>query len=153
MQGLEISDTIHPQDLAFIEGRLAANAVANNAPPYIPQDLIVIQRDDAQKIIGGLTGYTVWNWLYVDNLWVDPAHRQQGLARRLMAAAEVEAQKRGCHDAYLWTESFEGLSFYPKLGYSPFIVKPDFPNGFTRTGFMKKIVATGQEGERKWNVC
>jgi hypothetical protein len=48
---------------------------------------------------------------------------------------------RDCHSSYLWTESFEGPDFYPKLGYQKFAVKEDFPLGHRRTGFMKRLAA------------
>ena len=58
-----------------------------------------------------------------------------------MLTAENEALKRGCHSAYLWTQSWEGPDFYPKLGYKKFVVNEEVPRGHQRTGFMKQKAA------------
>jgi GNAT superfamily N-acetyltransferase len=139
MNEFELADSIDPTDLAILEKGLTDNAVALNAPPYAERALSILKRDANGAIIAGLTGKTFWNWLYIDILWVVPALRKQGIARALVSAAEAEAVKRGCHSSYLWTESFEGPEFYPRLGYRQFVVKEDFPIGYQRIGFMKRL--------------
>jgi len=137
----EISNAIDVQAETFLNEALAANAVEQNAPPYQEEKIQILRRDERGAIVAGLTGKTFWNWLYIDILWVAKALRGQGLGAALVRAAEENAVQRGCHSAYLWTESFEGPAFYPKLGYKEFVVKHDFPIGFTRTGFMKRLAA------------
>jgi GNAT superfamily N-acetyltransferase len=141
MENFGVLDAINPEDLAFLEKGLAENAAANGAPPYTKHDLVILARGNQEKIIAGLTGKTFWNWLYIDILWVEAEHRKQGFGSRLVQEAETEAIKRGCHSSYLWTENYEGRNFYPKLGYKEFVEKQDFPNGFQRIGFMKRLAA------------
>lgn len=137
--GLEITDKIDAEAESALNAGLAANAVAQNAPPFEATPLQILRRDETGKIVAGLTGKTFWNWLYIDILWVDEALRGRDVGSKLVRAAEEEAVRRGCHSAYLWTESFEGPAFYPKLGYEKFVTKTDFPIGFSRIGFMKRF--------------
>ncbi|MDE1900435.1 MAG: GNAT family N-acetyltransferase [Alphaproteobacteria bacterium] len=135
-----VTDFIDQADLDILEKGLKDNAVAKSAPPYVARPLAIMRRDGGGAVVAGLTGKTFWDWLYIDILWVAPALRGQGMGRGLVLAAEAEAVERGCHSSYLWTESFEGPDFYPKLGYQSFVVKPDFPRGHQRIGLMKKLV-------------
>lgn len=136
-------DAIDPCVLAVLEARLRENACAKNAPPYRDRPLSVLAHDDDGALIGGLTGKTFWNWLYIDVLWVDEKRRGQGLGGQLVHKAEAIAAARGCTAAYLWTESFEAPDFYQKLGYRRFVVKDDFPAGFQRIGFLKPLSSGG----------
>lgn len=45
-------------------------------------------RDDRGKLVGGLLGATLWNWLSIDVLWVDPELRGRGHGRTLLLGAE-----------------------------------------------------------------
>lgn len=90
-------------------------------------------------LVAGLSGYTAWGWLYVQWLWIAEAQRGQGLAGRLLAAAEAEAVRRGCHGAYIDTFSQEALHVYQKAGYVVFGTLADFPYGRTRS-FLSKML-------------
>ncbi|MEO5913624.1 MAG: GNAT family N-acetyltransferase [Luteolibacter sp.] len=94
-------------------------------------DLTALSRSDG-IIVGGLIGYTHWNWLFVRQLWVAEDHRQRGIGSRLMAAAEGEALARGCIHAHCDTFDFQALPFYQKLGYTTFGTLADYPVGHTR---------------------
>jgi len=138
----EVLDTITAEVNDALTHGLDSHALAVQAPPYEKTDLSIVRRDQNGKIVAGLTGKTFWNWLYVDTLWVDDSLRGQGEGSALMKAAEDEAIKRGCHSCYLWTESFQGKGFYPKLGYKEFVVIDDFPiGGHQHIGFMKRLAA------------
>jgi GNAT superfamily N-acetyltransferase len=99
----------------------------------------VILRDGAGTIVGGISGYTAWGWLYVQQLWVAEAMRGRGLAARMLAAAEREARMRGCHGAYIDTFSPVALTTYRRAGYVPFGALQDFPKGRTRTFLQKSL--------------
>ncbi len=88
---------------------------------------------------GGLVGYTAWGWLYVEQLWVAEAARGQGLAARLLGAAEAEARGRGCHGAWIDTFSPVARRVYERAGYTVFGTLPDFPAGHTRW-FLRKCL-------------
>ena len=77
-------------------------------------------RDDNGDIVGGVTARTYWQYLDVKFLWVHERFRKEGLGSKLMAAAEEEARRRGCKNAFLDTFSFQARGFYVRLGYSEF---------------------------------
>jgi GNAT superfamily N-acetyltransferase len=107
------------------------------AGKHMPLGLLA--RDDAGRVIGGLRGYSVWSWTFVDMLAVDAAHRKTGIGSKLLAEAEAIAKARGCIGVYLWTTDFQGPKFYPRHGYSVFGTLPDMPPGFSSQWFMKRF--------------
>ncbi|MNL76114.1 Acetyltransferase (GNAT) family protein [compost metagenome] len=72
-------------------------------------------------------------------LWVSADSRGQGLAGRMLAAAETEARTRGCHGAYIDTFNPHGLHVYEKAGYAVFGALADFPPGRTRYFLSKSL--------------
>lgn len=114
---LTVTDEIDEAALARIKAGLAASDPALG--PYRPAPLAVLLHDperggaggDPGVLVGVLIGATVWQWLAVRLLWVDPAHRGAGHGRRLLAAAEAEARERGCQHARLNTFSFQAAGF------------------------------------------
>ena len=91
--------------------------------------LNLVEYDPNGKVIGGLLGGTYWGWMYVDILWVDEAYRKQGIGSRLLAQAEKEAIRRGCHHVHLDTMSWQAPEFYRKNGYEIVGILPDIPKG------------------------
>jgi GNAT superfamily N-acetyltransferase len=97
----------------------------------------IFLKDGQQQIRGGLHGWTAFNYLHVDALWLRENLRRQVYGSRLMQAAEEEALKRGCRFAQLDTFSFQALGFYEKLGYRIF-GEPDEVAGGHKWYFLKK---------------
>lgn len=89
------------------------------------------------EFAGGLVGHAAYGWLFVDLLWVADSARGKGQGRRLMLAAEEEARKLGCRNAWLDTFSFQARGFYERLGYTVFGELEDFPAGHKRY-FLRK---------------
>ena len=135
---ISTTDTPSPAELAVIGGGLTAFNEADVGPAD-RKPLAVIARNDAGEIDGGISGYTAWGWLYVQWLWVAEAARGEGLAGRMLAAAEDEARARGCHAAYIDTFSPVALKTYLRAGYAPFGALEDFPKGRTRTFLQKQL--------------
>ena len=79
--------------------------------------------------MAGLTAELYWGWMFVDDLWVHESLRHQGYGSRLLAAAEEEAQKRGCARVWLRTFSFQARAFYEKYGYRVVGQLDDYPPG------------------------
>ncbi|WP_395402856.1 GNAT family N-acetyltransferase [Pseudoduganella sp. UC29_106] len=78
----------------------------------------------------------------VKRMFVSPAARGQGVARRLLGALETEAQERGVSRFMLETGPYqpEALALYERLGYArrgPYADYPDDPLSV----FMEKRVA------------
>ena len=120
-----------------------ANGMGTSVPAGVPTyesrplTLVLIGDDGERK--GALTGQSVWDWFYVNLLWGDDAERGKGLGRRLMLAAETEAEKRGCIGIWVSTYSFQAPMFYEKLGYASFGQIDGFPKGHTRHFYQKRL--------------
>ena len=138
MPSITLTASPTPEDLATIGDGLAAFNEADVGPAN-RQPLAVLLRDEAGTMLGGLSGYTAWGWLYVQWLWVAEGQRGQGLAGRMLAAAEEEARARGCHASYIDTFSPVALKAYERAGYVPFGKLDDFPKGRTRTFLQKPL--------------
>jgi len=82
--------------------------------------LFAVARDAAGRAVG--CGAVVLGSAYgeLKRMFVSPACRGQGLARRLLAALEAAALARGCAQLKLETGPFqpEALAFYAALGYT-----------------------------------
>ena len=138
MSDLTVTATPSPAELEAIGGGLAAFNEADVGPAE-RTPLAVVVRNEAGTIVAGTSGYTAWGWLYVQWLWVAEARRGQGLAGRMLAAAEEEARARGCHASYIDTFSPVALKAYERAGYVPFGKLEDFPTGRTRTFLQKQL--------------
>lgn len=103
------------------------------------QHLQIIAEDDAKQWIGGLDAELCWNWLFVNKLWVDESHRQEGIGSNLLAGAEREAIERGCIHAYLTTFKFQARIFYEKHGYRVVGMLEDYPPGSAYYWMSKKF--------------
>ena len=101
--------------------------------------LNVVEYDKSGNIVGGILGGTYWGWMYVDILWVHPEHRGKGIGSALLAEAEMEAVRRGCHHVHLDTMSWQAPDFYKKHGYAVIGVLPDIPKGNQKYLLMKAL--------------
>src|SRR5262249_53063531 len=101
--------------------------------------LAVVLRDTAGALVGGLSGYTAWDWLYVQWLWLDVDQRGKGLAGGMLAAAEAEARDGGCQGSHIDTFNPVALKVYQRAGYLPFGELKEFPPGRTRTFLQKAL--------------
>jgi GNAT superfamily N-acetyltransferase len=110
-----------------------------HAPAADHRELILLVRDADGGLAGGLLGETYWGWLHIGILWLDEKIRGQGFGTRLLAAAEAEARRRGCHHAHLDTMSFQALPFYEKQGYRVWGELPDLPLGHRRIFLSKAL--------------
>ncbi|MCU4178280.1 GNAT family N-acetyltransferase [Bosea sp. BH3] len=95
--------------------------------PRNTKPLAISLRDDDGRIVGGLVGELKWEWLYVDLLWIDAAHRGAGFGEALVARAEQEAREHGAKGVYLGTMSIQAPEFYPRLGYRECGRMEDYP--------------------------
>jgi len=139
----ELSDSPDPNDVQIIRAGLDVYDALQGAPvDWKP--LMLFMRDKQGTIVGGLTGGTYWGWLYISRLWLVEDLRGQGYGSRILAEAEQEALRRGCHHAYLDTQDFQAPPFYEKHGYIVYGVLEDMPLGHRRYS-MKKKLASGKE--------
>lgn len=102
---------------------------------------VVIRAVDSKTIVGGLWAHTGWEWLTIELIFVPESLRRQGIARNLIAMAEEEAVRRGCHSAWLDTLNPEAVTLYERLGYERFGELKDFPKGGSRIFLQKRLVS------------
>ena len=79
-------------------------------------------RNENDEIIGGLNGWTRWEWAHVENLWIEESLRNQGFGKKLLKYAEKIAVSRNCKFIDLDTYSFQAPNFYKKHGYDELFV-------------------------------
>lgn len=114
----------------------SSRSLIGSAQPHL---LVIPVHDEFGKVSGGFWGATMFEWMHVGLLFVPEALRLQGIGSALMAAAEAEAQKRGCRGAYVDTFSFQAGPFYQKLGYKLFGTLDDYPPGHSQLYFCKRF--------------
>ena len=142
---ISIEDEPAPEDRRkVIEGIIAYNA--RFAPPVPKPGLTLLLRDAEGDVRGGLLAEMYWGWMFVDILWVDESLRGQGHGTALMRAAEEEAVRRGCANAYLDTFDFKARPFYERLGYEVFGRLDDFPPGGTRWFLRRRLAPAPSPG-------
>lgn len=135
---LDITDAPPAADVSAVEHGIAGyNAEAGRA--FDRRPLCVFVRDAEGTVLGGLTGYTQWDWLYVDVLWLSDALRGSGLGTRLLTTAEQEARARGCRASRLYTYDFQAPDFYARHGYEQWAVLEDYPPGHRQIWYRKAL--------------
>lgn len=132
MHNVSIDIEPEPADVVrarVLDGLRAFNRAHAAAPGFAP--LVIAARERAD-LVGGLVGETGWQWLHVDLLWVDEAHRRRGIGLQLLQAAEREAWRRGARHVFLDTFDFQAREFYERQGFVIFGVQEDYPPGHSR---------------------
>ena len=109
------------------------------APEYIKERVKWLGVDEANDLRAALTADILWDWLYVDELWVCPTLRGAGIGRQLMQLAEAFATSRHICGIWLWTQSWQAEGFYRRLGYREFTRFENFPRGHSRIGLRKRL--------------
>jgi uncharacterized protein (DUF952 family)/ribosomal protein S18 acetylase RimI-like enzyme len=79
--------------------------------------------------IGGVSGHTFWNWLEVDDFWIEDEFRGQGWGGQLLLEIEEMARSRGAEFSKLTTFSFQAREFYEKKGYEVVGCLEGYPPG------------------------
>jgi RimJ/RimL family protein N-acetyltransferase len=133
---ITLSDAITPEEHAAVIGGLVGYN-DGQVGQEVFRGLYVLARE-GETIVGGLLGYTHWNWLFIGHLWLAEAQRGSGVGRRMLELAEREATQRGCHHAHCDTFDFQALPFYQKLGFEIFGRLEDYPPGHTRYFLQKR---------------
>lgn len=96
---------------------------------------------DAGVPVGGLAGWSTFDWFFVVGLFVPETLRGQGVGRELIGRAETYAREQGLIGIWLDTFDFQARGFYEKLGFTVFGTLDDHPVGGKRF-FLKKRLDT-----------
>jgi ribosomal protein S18 acetylase RimI-like enzyme len=79
------------------------------------------------------------DWMFIENVAVDPRHQGQGIGSRLLAFAEHQAADAGLREMRLYTNELmtENIAYYQRRGYEEVDRRMD--HGFRRV-FMRKLL-------------
>ena len=138
MGGIVIDEQLHPDEEQAIRQGVVAFGDAHT-PPRNYRQLHLTLRSPEGRLLGGLLGSLVWDWLQIDALWVDAAERGRGYGRALLQRAEELAHDDGCRHVRLDTFDFEARGFYEKQGYAVYVALGDFPRGHTQFHLQKAL--------------
>ena len=140
----EIRFSIGPLDEKIQESLTAgfqAHTEDRSLPSFQKDRINWLVFEGDEQLIGVLTADVLWNWVYIDELWVDKDYRGKGLGKELMEKAEGYAISNHMAGLWLWTQSWQAPEFYLQLGYQEFTRFDDFPKGHSRIGYRKQISA------------
>jgi GNAT superfamily N-acetyltransferase len=126
-----------------LEGLAASNRAYVDEPRLLNLGAVIRDRVEGE-IVGGLLGWTSWDWLRIELLYVVPAWRGAGWGTLLVRAAEQEAVKRLCRAAWVDSYSFQAPHFYERLGYTVFGALDDYPAGHRRYFLQRKLAGKSE---------
>ncbi|KTC25944.1 GCN5 family acetyltransferase [Pseudomonas marginalis ICMP 9505] len=91
-------------------------------------------------LLGGVTGRTEFQRLFVNYLWIDTLWRGQGLAAEALRRLEAAAMDRGCVDALIETLDDDIAQWYERCGYRLIAHLPEYCGPWSRHTFLKSLV-------------
>ena len=103
---------------------------------------ILLSDEPGGPVTGGLYGYVLFEWLFIQFVSVPETLRGQGVGSQLMGQAEAWARAEGLGGLWLDTFAFQARPFYEKLGYSVFGEITDHPRGSSRYFLKKQLHGT-----------
>jgi GNAT superfamily N-acetyltransferase len=126
------------EDVRFLNDRLYDYNVEQTGRDD-GQWLAVFLRDEQDRIVAGLHGWTWAGWLKITELWISSDERRRGRGRQMIEMAEAEARARGCSRAIVDTYSFQAPGFYQKFGYRIVATVDDKPPGHRHYTLVKDL--------------
>jgi GNAT superfamily N-acetyltransferase len=110
--------TVHDQPDASEASIVDAGLDDSNGSAFDEvRPLACFLRDADGAVLGGAVGRRWGECAELQQLWVRPDLRRQGLGARLVHAFEQHAAAHGCCSVYLETFSFQAPRLYRALGY------------------------------------
>ncbi len=135
---LLVEDSPDPADLALLEEQVAAAATAA-AGVGQEQEFGLFVRDDAGRVLAGISGIVWGGCCELHAMWVDKSLRGRGLARALVAGAESEARRRGCALVLFHAYDLLAPGLYERLGYETVGVIEGYPAGSAARWYRKHV--------------
>ncbi len=135
------SDDTHEERASMLVSESLGAEIAARFGPRNETPLSILAYD-GDVLAGGLNGLTHWRWCYIRHLWVEEDWRGQGVGRRLLAQAEMEARARQCVGLYLDTFDPGAAHFYERCGFLRFGQIDGFPPGHARAFLYKNLTAS-----------
>lgn len=98
----------------------------------------VMLTNEKEEIFGVINAFTAFAEIYIDDIWVDSAHRGKGFGKLLLSALENHFKGQGFNNINLVTSAFQAPEFYKKCGFIAEHVRINEKNPkLTKTIFVK----------------
>jgi GNAT superfamily N-acetyltransferase len=123
---------------AVLAALIASEQNAGRDSGYQPFS-VLLSDEPGGPVTGGVYGYVIFDWLFIQYLAVPLASQGQGIGRELMARAESWSRERGLAGMWLDTFAFQARPFYEKLGFSVFGEIENHPRGSSRFFLQKRF--------------
>ena len=136
--GLVVEDAPAAADLALLEDRVAAAAIAA-AGLGDDEEFGIFVRDEDGRVVAGISGIAWGGCCELQAMWVDEPLRGRGLARALMVRAEAEARRRGCALVQFRAYDLLTAGLYERLGYETVGLIQGCPAGSTARWYRKDV--------------
>lgn len=143
------SQELDDQDQEAINLGFKKHSKNISAPKYESKKINWIASNDRNETVGAITCKLLWDWIYIDELWIDEKIRGKGYGKQLIELVEEYANKNKLQGIWLWTQSWQAEDFYINLGYEEFTRFQNFPKGYERIGFRKYILTTSYSSPLK----
>lgn len=134
---IELVDKISPAE----EEKMTKDMVAYENAHGIDvnyKKISIVLKDEKQNVFGVLNAFTAFSEVYVDDIWVDSAHRGKGFGRKLLQELEDRFKGKGFNNINLVTSAFQAPGFYEKCGFQAEFVRKNKKNPkLTKTFFVK----------------
>lgn len=88
----------------------------------------LLLKDSDSQLLGALSAYTAFSEIYIDDIWVKPEHRGQGLGQALLEELEAQFEGQGYNNMNLVTSAFQAPDFYSKCGFELEYVRENASN-------------------------
>ena len=128
---LTVHDEVPQQEGSLIDAGLGESN-ESAAPLHEVSPLSCFARESSGLVVGGAVGRTWGTCCELQQLWVEQAHRRQGIGAHLVRELERHAKTRGCHTFYLETFSFQAPALYRSLGYKVKLELTGFAPGIVK---------------------
>lgn len=92
-----------------------------------------------ETLIGGVTGRTEFQRLFVNYLWTDTPWRGQGVAGEALRRLEAAALDHGCVDALIETLDDDVAQWYQRCGYRLIAHLPAYCGPWSRHTLLKAL--------------
>jgi GNAT superfamily N-acetyltransferase len=128
-----------PDDVAALTDILNKSNAAAGWPDAGYEEFGYFLRTENGEAVGGISGYILYDWLFVQFLAVPERLRGKGIGGALMSRAERLARERGAIGMWLDTFEFGPADYYAKLGFTVVGAIEDHPAGSRRIFFQKRF--------------
>ena len=136
--GLVVEDAPAAADLALLEDRVAAAAIAA-AGLGDDDEFGIFVRDEDGRVVAGISGNAWGGCCELQAMWVEASLRKRGLAHALFAGAEAEARRRGCGLVVFHAYDLLARGLYERLGYETVGVIENCPAGSAARWYRKVL--------------